>query len=241
MLCAPSVTDRKWWFFIKCDTAEVLSSFPVSPRYIFMRIRNHISPLQHQGSTANTISAFYREVIFFFLQFARSRCFRKIKKFIVSFFIDLVFSDCPLRQLGCASAKFISWNNNLLRWKHVRRLCSHIAYLVLVPRRRHIRLTAAWVFRCRFWHLNRPRALDVLPRKREAHQTHQQGAAKTRVSIYRACDRRSNASVFDKFIIAAPFKSISCVRSLWLFFFLLLRIWVFLSRFSMSGVNIGKG
>lgn len=88
--------ENEVFFFIKCDKAEILSSFPVS---IYAHLKSYFSDAA-QPRIDRTISAFYREIIFLFLVVDRYRWFRKNKKFIVSFFIDLVFSDWPLWQLG---------------------------------------------------------------------------------------------------------------------------------------------
>lgn len=141
----------------------------------------HIFPSKHQKSNTNGISAFFSTEgappFFPSTSPGLHVSLSSNQKFIVSFFIDLVFSwRTTWVGCECASAKFISWNNNLLRWKHVRRLCSHIACLILVPplllpSPKTIRLTAAWVFRLPLlaFELNES-ALDVCAVKRVARQ-----------------------------------------------------------------------
>lgn len=205
MLRAPSVTDRKLWFFIKCDNAEIRilfysfsSRLVLSKPYLFrwsIEKRAHIPFL-----------LFFVNTLFFF------QLVPGFNSKIYSFILHRSSFFWLLACLGCANAEFISWNNNLLHWKHVWRLCSHIAYLVLVPSPSKSLDWQLEFFDVAFWHLNRTNESSWCETaKRGAHQMLSGEQQKRENRNARKRFRRSNAPLFDIFIIAAHFKSISCV------------------------------
>lgn len=163
--------DRsKMMVFIKCDNAEnriLFFSFSSLLYLVICTFETLFIPLKQQEAGAHTIPAFFVSKLFFPLV---SGFNSKIYSFILhrsSFFWLLWLAHAS----GCANAEFISWNNNLLHWKHVRRLCSHIAYLVLVPPSKSLDWQPHEFFDAVFWHLNRMNENSwCVTAKREAHQ-----------------------------------------------------------------------
>lgn len=224
-VCAKRVTDRKWWFLYQMWQCRKSWCFSLHS----LRC-HHIFPMKHQRCKRTK----YVQFLSFFV--SPSKPFLFFSRFDSKVYSFILCRSSFLLDCARSQRKFISWNDNLLHWKHVRRLCSHVAHLALVRgAAKDIRLTAAWVFRFSFfvWHLNRTRcALDVIPRKsretphcRPARKTKKQPAKNRAHEMRQRC-----AVVFDIFIIAASFKSISFAAT----FFLLHRIMCFYFHLSMS-------
>lgn len=142
-------------------------------------------PLKHREAGAHTIPAFFRQyTVFFFNSFLAS-----IQKFIVSFFIDLVFSGCSLAW--AARTQNLFREITIYCIGNTYGVCVHTLHISCWCRRRRspsIDSSSFSMLRFGIW-IERTRALDVRPRN--AERTKCWAASSKNVKI------EMHASVFD--------------------------------------------